>query len=213
MDLYTARKQLTVVGARLVEELRGHSCLPIELVIPLKKSICCSRSFAGEVKSLSELTESIIIYLSTAAEKMRKQRLVTNAISLFIETNLFREKGLYANSAAVKINPTDSTRELIGHVLRLLHSIYKPGYGYRKSGVVLLGLQSRSAETRRLFDDEILLRDRELMATIDSLNEKYGRQTVRFGIPIKGQTNWQMNRNYLSPSYTTDIEQILKVRV
>jgi len=133
-----------------VEELRGHSRLPLEMVEPVKKTICCSRSFAVEVKTLSELTESVINYLSTAAEKMRKLRLVTNALTLFIETNLFKEKGLYANSVTMKVNPTDSTRELIRVVLRMLDAIYKPGFGYRKSGIILLGPQPITSETRRL---------------------------------------------------------------
>jgi DNA polymerase V len=45
-DLQPTRKIMTVVGARLVEELRGRSCLPLEFIAPVKKSICCSRSFA-----------------------------------------------------------------------------------------------------------------------------------------------------------------------
>jgi DNA polymerase V len=159
------------------------------------------------------MTESVINYLSTAAAKMRRHRLIATALNLFIETNRFREKGLYVNSLTAKISPTDSTRELIAHALRLLNAIYKPGYGYRKSGVILLGLQPRTSETKRLFNDDGYLRDRGLMGAVDTLNEKYGRQTVRFGIPIKRETNWHMNRNYLSPCYTTDIDQILRVRI
>lgn len=212
MDLRTVRRKLTVVGTRLVNELRGNPCLPLEFVQPKKKSICCSRSFAGEVKTLSEMTESLINYLSTAAEKMRRQKLVTNALCIFIETNRFKEKGVYANSATVKVNPTDSTRELISHALQLLNTIYKPGYGYRKSGVILLGLQPVTSETKRLFNDELYLKDRGLMFAVDSLNGKYGRQTLRFGMPTKKHVHWQMNRNYLSPCYTTKIEDILHVR-
>ena len=211
IDIRTARTALTVVGSRMVEELRGHNAIALEMMTPLKKSIVCSRSFAGEVKSLSELTESAITFLSTAAEKMRRQKLVTNAVQLFIETNRFKGKGLYANSGTLKVTPTDSTRELIGHALRILRSIYKPGFGYRKSGVMLLGLQPREAETPRLFHDDLYLRDRELMAAIDKLNEKHGRQAVRFGWPIKRETAWKMNRNYLSPNYTTKIMDILRV--
>jgi len=213
LDLRAARKAITVVGARLVEELRGHSCLPLEFVAPLKKSICCSRSFSGEVFSRTEMAESVISYLSTAAEKLRKHRLIATALNLFIETNRFREKGLYVNNLMVKISPTDSTRELIGHALRLLNAIYKPGFGYRKSGVILLGLQPRKGETKRLFHDDLYLRDRDLMGAVDAINEKHGRQTIRFGMPIKDQTNWHMNRNFLSPCYTTDIDQILQVHL
>lgn len=141
---------------------------------------------------------------------MRRQNLVTNAIQLFIHTNLFKDKGLYSNSGTLKVSPTDSTRELIGHALRILRSIYRPGYGYRKSGVILLGLQPREGETQRLFHDAMYLKERGLMEALDSLNEKYGRQTVRFAWPMKREQTWRMSRNYLSRHYTTNIEQILR---
>lgn len=211
MDIRSVRKGLTVVGARLVDELRGKSCLKLEFIQPLKKSICCSRSFAGEVKTLTEMTESLINFVSTAAEKMRRQRLVTNAVTVFVQTNLFKEKGLYSNSVTAKVNPTDSTRELIAGAIRLLRTIYKQGFAYRKSGVLLLGLQPRESETKRLFDETEYLRDRKLMETLDGLNHKYGRQTVRFGMPAGKHVNWPMSRNHLSPAYTTDLRQAIRV--
>ncbi|MEO7538384.1 MAG: Y-family DNA polymerase [Pyrinomonadaceae bacterium] len=210
LDLRTARKSLTVVGSRLVEELRGNSSLPLEFVQPLKKSICCSRSFSAEVTSLGELTESVINHLSTAAEKLRRSRLVANALNLFIRTNQFKEQNFYSNSVTVKVGPTDSTRELIAHVLGLLRAVYRPGFGYRKSGVVLLDLQPAAGETRRLFDDEAYVRDRQLMRTVDMLNAKHGRRTLHFGAPYAKQRNWHMNRNHLSPAFTTDVSQVLR---
>jgi DNA polymerase V len=212
MDVRAARKSMTVVGSRLVEELRGHTSLSLEFVQPLKKSICCSRSFAAEVTSLGELTESVIAHLSTAAEKLRRSRLVANALNLFIRTNQFKEKNFYSNSVTVKVGPTDSTRELITQVLALLKAIYRPGYGYRKSGVILLDLQPAAGETRRLFDDAAYLRDRTLMRAVDMLNAKHGRRTVHFGAPYMRPRNWQMNRNHLSRAFTTDIDQVLRAR-
>lgn len=211
MDVRTARKSLTVVGSRLVEELRGNPSLPLEFVQPLKKSICCSRSFSAEVKSLAELTESVINHLSTAAEKLRRSRLVANALNLFIRTNQFKEQNFYSNSVTVKVGPTDSTRELIAHVLTLLRAIYRPGFGYRKSGVVLLDLQPAAGETKRLFGDEEYLRDRQLMRSVDILNAKHGRRTLHFGAPYTKQRNWHMNRNHLSRAFTTEIGQVLRV--
>lgn len=213
MDIRAGRKLLTVVGARMIEELRGTSSLSLELLTPRKKTICCSRSFSGEVKSFREMADSLINFLSSAAEKMRRQRLTTNAISVFIETNLFKEKGVYTNSATLKIQPTDSTLELIPPALRILQAIYKPGYGYRKSGVLLLGLTPVEGETKRLFCDEDYQADRELMRTVDALNQKYGRHTVRFGMPVKRMKNWHMSRNHLSAAFTTDIEQVMRVAI
>ncbi len=213
MDIRAGRKLLTVVGARMIEELRGIPSLSLELITPLKKTICCSRSFAAEVKTYSEMVESVINFVSTAAEKMRKQGLVANGIQMFIETNLFKEKGLYTNSGSLKILPTDSTRELISYSLRILNAIYRPGYGYRKSGVILLGLQPVEGETPRLFGEDEYLADRELMNVIDDVNAKYGRNTIRFGLPEHRHTHWQMSRNHLSPQFTTRIEDILRVKL
>lgn len=213
IDIRTARKVLTVVGARLVEELRGNPCLPLELIEPRKKNICCSRSFSGEVKTLRELADSVIQYLSTAAAKMRKQNLTASALSVFIETDVFKETGLYTNSASIKIMPTDSTLEMIPAALRMLEMIYRPGYAYRKSGVLLLGLAPIEGETKRLYDDGDYQSDRKLMAAIDAVNAKYGRSTIRFGISPKKHIRWQMNRNYLSPSFTTDLKQTIRIKV
>jgi len=165
------------------------------------------------VKTISELADSVIQFVSTAAEKMRKQHLTASAVSVFIETNRFKEKGQYANSASLKIQPTDSTLELIPCVLRILDRIYKPGYGYRKSGVLLLGLTPVEGETKRLYDDDEYQADRKLMAAIDNLNAKHGRNTIRFGLPAKRSVRWNMNRHFLSDNYTTSIADVLKVRM
>jgi len=143
---------------------------------------------------------SVILSVSTPHRRM------------IARTNPFKEKGIYSNSAAIKVTPTDSTRQLLDQALRLLRAIFKPGHGYRKAGIVLLGLQPRTAETQRLFSEDLYMRDRELMQAMDRLNAKHGRQTVRFGIPIKRETAWKMSRSYLSPNYTTDVNHVIKVR-
>lgn len=213
INLRTARKVLTVVGARLVDELRGNPCLSIELIEPRKKNICCSRSFSGEVKTFRELADSVVQFVSTAAEKMRKQRLTASSVSVFIETNRFKEKGLYTNSASMKIQPTDSTLELIPYVLRILDRIYRPGYAYRKSGVLLNGLTPVEGETKRLYDDVEYQADRALMESIDKLNAKHGRNTIRFGLSAKKSSRWKMNRSFLSENFTTSMADVLRIRM
>jgi DNA polymerase V len=210
MDVRTARKALTVVGSRLVEELRGNTSLNLEFIQPLRKTICCSRSFAGEVRTLSEMTESVVAFLSSAAEKLRRSSLVANALNLFIQTNRFKEEGRYINSVTTKISPTDSTRELIGHAIAMLRAIYRPGFAYRKSGIILLGLQPSAGETKRLFGDDLYMRDRQLMNTIDWINTKHGRQTLHFGAPRVKDSNWHMSRSHLSRAFTTDLDQVLR---
>jgi DNA polymerase V len=213
LDIRQARKLLTVVGGRIVTELRGIHALPLELVAPVKKTLTCSRSFTSAVRTKSELMESLTNYLSTAAEKLRTNNLMTNALTVFIQTDRFRDTPQYSNSATVKVNPTDSTRELLSVAGRILDAIYKPGYGYKKSGVIFLGLKPAEAIAPRLFDAHLYLKDKNLMKAMDEINAKFGKRTIRFGLPAKHHTNWTMSRNYLSPAYTTNIDQVLRVTV
>ena len=50
------RRKMGVVGLRTVRELRGESCLPLELAAPAKQSICCSRSFGKPCRRPPSLT-------------------------------------------------------------------------------------------------------------------------------------------------------------
>jgi nucleotidyltransferase/DNA polymerase involved in DNA repair len=68
------RRRCGVVGVRLQQELRGHSCLPLVAVAPAKQETCVSRSFSTPVDSLEGLRQAIATYLSRAAEKLRRQR-------------------------------------------------------------------------------------------------------------------------------------------
>ena len=56
------RQQLGVVGLRIVWELRGISCLPLELCPPPKKSLMVSRSFGKIITALTEMREAVATY-------------------------------------------------------------------------------------------------------------------------------------------------------
>ena len=75
---------------RLVHELRGTPCLGLEEVTPDRKSIMASRSFGRPVTLPAEMTEAVATYTARAAEKMRRQRLATASLIVFVETNRFR---------------------------------------------------------------------------------------------------------------------------
>jgi DNA polymerase V len=66
------RQQLGVVGQRIVWELRGISCLPLELCPPPKQSLMVSRSFGCPITSLTEMREAVATYTTRAAEKLRR---------------------------------------------------------------------------------------------------------------------------------------------
>jgi DNA polymerase V len=81
-DRRWVRQRMTVVGARVVEELRGVSCLALEQCPPPKRSVTCSRSFGVAVVSLEEMREAVALYLTRAAERMRRHGMAAGAVTV-----------------------------------------------------------------------------------------------------------------------------------
>ena len=211
LDHRHARKLLSVVGARIIEELNGRVCLPLELVPPPKKSITCSRSFGVLVASIEELKEALDSYLIKAGKKMRQQNLTARAVTVFLATNRFSKQMQYSNAKTVELaNATNSTRELLHWTGRILTEMYKEGFLYKKVGVILQGLQPETAETVRLYNELQYEKEKRLWQAIDKLSRKFRSEIVSFGFP-KTKKNWKMKAERKSNCYTTCLQEILQV--
>jgi DNA polymerase V len=208
------RRLLTVVGARIALELRGVKCLPLEQVSTKKHSIACTRSFGQTVSEYSQVKEAVLYFLTRAAEKMRKHNLAAHAVTVLVSTDRFHPvPSEYANSATYSsVYPTDSNQELQEWALKTLEKIFKEGYDYRKAGVILSGLVPAESTTKRMFDDERFKRQHDLMKVVDEINQKFGKDTVRFASLLRGdKAAWKMKQIYKSPSYTTNWNELLTV--
>lgn len=211
LDRRWARKLLSVTGARIVEELNGRTCLPLELAPPPKKSITCSRSFGVPTERLDHLQEALDFYLTKAGEKMRRHKLTAKALTVFLTTNRFSKTPQYSNSLTIELaNATNSTRELRTWARRALARIYKEEYFYKKVGVILLGLQPECAETPRLYDRSKYEKDKRLMQALDKISLRFGRNALKLGA-ARGTEKWQMKAERKSRCYTTRLAEILTI--
>ena len=227
------RTLISVVGERIIYELRGQPCLALEEVIN-KKSITVSRSFGNMINDKDSLKKALANYAARAAEKLRYQDSVCGGIYVFINTNRFRERDLqYSNSATINFDElTDSTTIIIEKSFKLLENLYRPKYNYKKIGVTLLGLKQKDDGSSdnyiiqgSLFihngDQQIhMSRSYDRMKLIDNINAKMGKMTIFHGSQgvIKNSRNiksepdkWRMRSCYKSPFYTTNWDDILKV--
>ena len=91
VDIVWARKHFTVVGERLVRELRGASCLELEEVIA-KKNITSSKSFGKLVTDKKELMNAIANYTTKACHKLRLQNSKAQGLYVYLRTNPFRRQ-------------------------------------------------------------------------------------------------------------------------
>lgn len=206
------RERFSVVLQRTVLELQGTPCLPLEDVSPDRKSVMASRSFGQPVTSIEHLRQAVAAHVDRAAEKTRRQDLATTGVTVFIETNRHRPD-LPQNSCSRSVRlpiATADTARILSPALRALEAIYKPGFKYVKAGVLFPELVPAGAVQGDLWTEPDPPARKNLMATIDELNSRYGRGTVAFsGTPRSAP--WHLRRDHISPHYTTSWDQLLKV--
>ena len=180
MEPEQARALMTVVGGRLVHELRGVSCLPLELVEPVRKGIAVTRSFGSPVTTWRSMHEAIVSYATRAAEKLRHHEVLARHMGVFIHTNAFNGEPWYSDAATGSfLEATSDTGELVSLAARLGERIWRDGYRYAKAGVMLRELVPVSAVQPALWSPLDRERRAKLWQVIDALNGKLGRGTVR----------------------------------
>ncbi len=204
-----ARARWSVLLEKTIHELNGTPCLSLQEVAPDKQEIACTRSFGHPVTERQELEEALTEFASRAAEKLRRQGSRANQVMAFIRTSPFRKHDPQYSAYRIQplITPTDDTMQIARSALKVLKSIYHPGFNYAKAGVMLLDLQPASAEHLTLdFDEACTMTHPVLMQAMDHLNDRYGRGKIKLGAALPGakKRNWTMKQNRRTPAYTTD---------
>lgn len=210
------RALFNVTVARTVLELNGVPCLELEEIAPDKQQIVCSRSFSRRLTEYRELSEALAEFASRGAEKLRSQHSVAGHISIFIRTNPFNpHESQYQRSAGVSLaSATQDTRVLVGEANRLLKEIFRVGYHYQKCGVQLGQIQPASMQEQLdLFDLSTNIRQsgsQTLMQAMDRINRRFPK-----GITVAAagfDKTWQPKAARLSQRYTTNWQELLRVR-
>ncbi|MBQ5974156.1 MAG: Y-family DNA polymerase [Bacteroidales bacterium] len=170
-----------VTVLRTWAELNGRDCVPDEAMAK-KKSICTSRSFNGMITDLEELKVHVSNYAARCAEKLRQQDTVAAIVAVFLNTNFFRDDlPQYWQFRELTLpTPTNSSIQIVKAATDVLTQIYKPGYRYKKAGVIVMGISPSSPVQLNLFDlnAEQLQRLRKLDAVVDRINRINGTETV-----------------------------------
>lgn len=210
-----------VVGVRLVRELQGLPCLalgPSEDGTLARKSICHSRSFGRPLTTFADLLGALADFLAAAAVKLRRQGDAAHVLIVFLSKNRFGvEPPPYTFSAVLTLPvASNDTSVLLGHARALLTRLWQSGGAYTKAGVVLDGLEPASGAQLGLFTPPPSERRTRLLAEVDAINQRYGKNTVRLATAVltPGQVvaPWAAKAAWRSPAYTTCLADLLCVR-
>ncbi|MBS1623433.1 MAG: Y-family DNA polymerase [Bacteroidetes bacterium] len=208
------RSNMSVVGTRMKKELLGIPALSLELVAPRKKGICTGRSFGKLLERYEEIEEAVANFAARCAEKLRKDNSCARMLQVFLHTNPHRhDLPQYANARTVAMPaPTATTMDLVKYARIALKSIFRSGYKYLKAGVFIHEITPADSRQTVLFDNADTIKQEKAMRVLDLLNKDYGRGTVRLG-SMGGEKKYAMRAERLSGRYTTNWNDIIKVRL
>ncbi|NCP67839.1 Y-family DNA polymerase [bacterium] len=198
------KKELTVVGLKMVHELRGKPCFDLQEHPDARKNIICSRSFGRIVTDKISVREAIAHHAARAAEKLREQDSVATGITSYIRTNRFRQQDpQYGQSHYQSLEvATSNTAALIEAALFNLEQIFCSGYNYAKAGIALSGIRPSDQVQYNLFTPEQELKSGDLMKVLDAINHQHGNHTLQFGA-MGLKKPWLTKSDFKSPNYTT----------
>ena len=219
------RSHFNITTVRTWKELNGESCISIE-ELPQKKSICTSRSFAGEgISDKDVVEEAVANFAVRCAEKLRHQGSVCQGITVFAWTSRFNEnvpEYTIHDSLTLPI-ATNAQEEIVGATLSILRAKYpklmadsrpdRPdmSFHFKKAGVILWQISPDHPRQQDLFDPIDRSKQKKLMEAIDAINRKNGYGTIRQAIQGT-DCRFDLKREYMSKQFTTNIHDILKVK-
>lgn len=222
------RKLYHVTGERTWLELLGRDVLPMESMDRTKQTIVTSRTFPGMYTTVDDLTPHVANYAARCALKLRKQKSVCALLSVFARTNPFRDDMPQYSGFATHLftTPTANTGEIVEAALAMLRQLHRPGYHYKRAGVMVDRISSAMAVQPDLFefDPERRARLDSVASAMDRINALMGNDTVilasqQYPAREEGPDGREKNvkfskaikRDLLSPAYSTDPKAFLVV--
>ncbi len=207
------RKHLSVVGHRLLFELRGTPSIAWEHETPVRQNICTSRSFGKRIAEKSGIAEAMANYAASCAAKLRSDKTCCRSLQVFIQTNPHKtDEAQYLRSIDIELErASNHSGEIIKAALRGLDLIFKPGFLYMKCGVTVMDLVPESSVQGSLFERGNGEKKRHLMQTIDQINQSIGKEVLRTAVQGFARP-YRLKTDYLSPRYTTRMAEILRIR-
>lgn len=207
-------KNLGLGGLRVWNELNGKESVEEERD-EARQSICTSRSFAETITDIQELSARVSDFAAKCAEKLRHDGTAAYCINTFLYTNRFREdKPQDFPDATIRLDmPASSTQEVVSAALKALKLIWKPGFEYKKAGVVVFDIVNRDERQLTLFETDSAKKEKQdvLSQVIDNVNVSSGQNVLRVATQRPGHYADGIRREHASRLFSTDWDSIIEI--
>ena len=136
------RRSLTVVGPRIIHELRGLACLPLEMVPAQRKGCAVSRTFSVRIEDRATLEEAVCAHATRLGQKLRREKLATNHVAAFYYISE-HARDAPMRSVSTTVTLPEHTSDTLALIKAARHGVAKtwrePGerpWLYPKAGIV-----------------------------------------------------------------------------
>jgi DNA polymerase V len=207
-------KNLGLGGLRVWNELNGKESVEEERD-EARQSICTSRSFAETITDIQELSARVSDFAAKCAEKLRHDGTAAYCINTFLYTNRFRDdKPQDFPDATIRLDmPASSTQEVVSAALKALKLIWKPGFEYKKAGVVVFDIVNRDERQLTLFETDSAKKEKQdvLSQVMDNVNVSSGQNVLRVATQRPGHYADGIRREHASRLFSTDWDSIIEI--
>lgn len=205
------RKNFSITQWKLKKDLEGIPTLQLDEV-KTKQAIATTRSFEYTFSDIENIKERISTFATSCAEKLRKQGSSCHVIYVMLSSDRHKKDlEQHRGSRLITLSyPTDSSLIISKQAVQAVTSIFKKGIKYKRAGVIVMGLVATHNYQLQLFEKENP-KHKPLMKAIDGLNAKYADSKVKIANQDLKRT-WKMRQERLSPRYTTNMRDIIKVK-
>jgi DNA polymerase V len=212
LDPGWVRRSYTIVVERTVRELAGTACLPLEHAPPPRRQLLHCRMLGEPVTSDTEVADVASAFAQQVAGKLRRHHRAAGTLCVWLSSggSFYKGPAVSVQATQALLAPTSATVPLARTAARLARQLWRPGYQYRRIGVMALDLV---ADRRHpgLWTDPA--RDDALADTLDAVTARFGRGAIGVGAAgLRRRSRWAMRQQHLSPAYTTRWDQLAVAR-
>lgn len=208
LDPKQAKYYFNIDVERIVRELNGQSCKEWDECRADKQQIFSTRSVGCRITTRNTLKQELAFHIATVARKARSQKSSCSVLMAFANTSPFDDIPQSFKETYTFEYPTNDTSQLTKAITLMTDKLFKQGVSYYKVGVGAIELVSDKYRQTDLFAEPD---DPKLMQVLDKLNLKFGRGSLFLAAQGISQ-EWQMNRRFLSPQYTTKLKDLPQIQ-
>jgi len=179
LDDVTAEQVLGSHGVSAVRRARGSDSRPVRDRQPVK-SVSNERTFGTDIRDKDDVRAALSGLAERVAERLRRKGMAGRTVHLKVRYGDFSTRTAQETLA----EPTDSTEQLLKTVTHLLEGLWQPGVGVRLLGVGVSGFGDAPLQLTLPSESDVVPDERRRLIerTVDSLRERFGEDSVRFGV-------------------------------